>query len=105
MKNNFREKVFEAVKKIPKGKVSTYGQVALLLGKPRGAREVGWMLHSNDRTDVPCHRVVDRTGRVAPNFAFDGAKEQRRRLEAEGVKFEDELHVDMNLKAQIANLK
>lgn len=92
--DNFREKVFEVVKKIPKGKVTTYGQVALILGKPRGAREVGWMLHSNDRADVPCHRVVDRNGRLAPNFAFDGAKEQKRRLGTEGVKFKDEMHVD-----------
>ncbi len=92
---NFREKVFRQVKKIPKGKVSTYGQVALLLGKPRGAREVGWMLHSNDRVDVPCHRVVDRTGRLAPNFAFDGMAEQRRRLVNEGVKFIDKIHVDL----------
>lgn len=92
---NFREKVFSQVKKIPKGKVSTYGQVALLLGKPRGAREVGWMLHSNDRVDVPCHRVVDRNGRLAPNFAFDGMVEQRRRLVNEGVTFIDKIHVNL----------
>ena len=95
LQNNFREKVFAVVKRIPRGKVLTYGQVALLLGRPRGAREVGWMLHSNDSADVPCHRVVDRNGRLAPNFAFDGAKEQRRRLEAEGIKFAREMHVDM----------
>ncbi len=95
MKDNFREKVFRAVKKIPLGKVSTYGQVALILGKPRGAREVGWTLHSNDRIDVPCHRVVDRNGRLAPNFVFDGWKEQKRRLESEGVMFADEMHVDL----------
>lgn len=93
---NFREQVFRQVKKIPKGKVVTYGQVALLLGKPRGAREVGWMLHTNDRIDVPCHRVVDRNGRLAPNFAFDGIIEQRRRLENEGVTFIDKAHVDLD---------
>lgn len=96
MKKNFMEQVFEVVKKIPKGKVTTYGQIALMLGKTRGAREVGWMLHSNDRSDVPCHRVVDRNGRLAPNFAFDGAQEQRRRLKAEGIKFVDDMHVDLN---------
>lgn len=94
-KNNFRDQVFEAVKKIPEGKVSTYGLVALKLGKIRGAREVGWMLHSNDSADVPCHRVVDRTGRLAPNFTFDGWQEQRRRLETEDVVFVDEMHVDL----------
>lgn len=92
---NFREQVFEIVKKIPKGKVTTYGQIALMLGKTRGGREVGWMLHSNERSDVPCHRVVDRNGRLAPNFAFDGWREQKRRLEDEGVKFIDEMHVNL----------
>ena len=93
--NKFREQVFEIVKKVPKGKVITYGQIAMMLGKPRGAREVGWMLHSNNNSDVPCHRVVDRNGRLAPNFAFEGAVEQKGRLEAEGVKFVDEMHVDL----------
>lgn len=93
--------MFEVVKRIPKGRVSTYGQIALTLGKPRGAREVGWMLHSNDRDDVPCHRVVDRNGRLAPNFAFDGAQEQRRRLEAEGVEFGDNMHVDLRKSALV----
>lgn len=108
MNKNFREQVFQVVKKIPKGKVATYGQVALMLGKPRGAREVGWMLHSNDDLNVPCHRVVDRNGRLAPNFggpslksfgrqAFDGVAEQRSRLMAEGVCFRDTMHVDLKL--------
>lgn len=118
MENNFREKVFEAVKKIPKGKVTTYGEIATKLGNPRLSRQVGWALHANKSADVPCHRVVDRTGRLAPNFGgpslwsfgrrafssrgrpasgWDGAKEQRRRLEAEGVKFTDEMHVDLRV--------
>ena len=80
---NFREKVFRQVKKIPKGKVSTYGQVALLLGKPRGAREVGWMLHSNDRVDVPCHRVVGSNGDLV-GFAH-GLKKKTEMLKSEGV--------------------
>lgn len=87
--------MFEVVKSIPEGKVSTYGQLALKLGKPHGAREVGWMLHSNTSADVPCHRVVNRDGRLAPNFAFDGAEEQKRRLESEGVRFTDSMHVDL----------
>ena len=89
-KLNFREKVFGVVRAIPSGKVATYGQIALILGKTRGAREVGWMLHSNDSSAVPCHRVVDRNGRLAPNFAFNGWREQKRRLEEEGVGFRDE---------------
>ncbi len=93
---SLNEKVYQIVKKIPRGKVSTYGEIAISLGKPRAARQVGWALHANRSVDVPCHRVVDRNGRLAPNFAFDGAKEQRRRLESEGVKFADEMHVDLS---------
>ncbi|MBI3342254.1 MGMT family protein [Candidatus Curtissbacteria bacterium] len=91
---NFNEKVYQLVKKVPKGKVTTYGTIAAKLGNPRWSRQVGWALHANRSNGVPCHRVVDRTGRIAPNFAFDGAEEQRRRLEAEGVKFQDPMHVD-----------
>ena len=92
----FKDQVFEIVKKIPKGKVTTYGEIALKLGKLRGARQVGWALHQNkEGSGVPCHRVVDRNGRLAPNFAFDGAIEQKRRLEAEGVSFRDEMHVEL----------
>ncbi len=65
------------------------------LGNPRLSRQVGWALHQNKSLDVPCHRVVDRNGRLAPNFAFDGWKEQRKRLEQEGVEFVDEMHVDL----------
>ena len=98
---NFKEEVYEVVKKIPKGKVTTYGLIAQELGKPRWSRQVGWVLHQNEEGSVvPCHRVVDRTGRLAPNFAFDGAEEQRRRLIDEGVKFTDEMHVDLSLYLQ-----
>lgn len=74
------ESVYAVVKMIPKGKVATYGQIAALLGRPRGGREVGWALSGCDDPRVPCHRVVDRNGRVAPRF-----REQRARLRREGV--------------------
>jgi methylated-DNA-protein-cysteine methyltransferase-like protein len=108
---NFNQKVWEIVKGVPKGKVTTYGKIANKLqnqnprqgrGSPQAAKLqisaqlVGWALHANRSNDVPCHRVVDRNGRLAPNFAFDGAKEQRRRLEVEGVRFLDELYVDLS---------
>lgn len=92
---NLNERVWEIVKKIPQGKVTTYGAIAMKLGNPRLSRQVGWALHQNKSLDVPCHRVVDRNGRLAPNFAFDGWKEQRKRLEQEGVEFVDEMHVDL----------
>lgn len=83
------------VKKIPKGQVASYGQIARTLGT-RDARRVGWALHANkEENQVPCHRVVNKLGRLAPNFAFDGPQEQRRRLEEEGVKFLPDGRVDL----------
>lgn len=93
---NFNDKVYKIVKQIPEGRVTTYGQIALKLGNPNLSRQVGWALHANKSANVPCHRVVDRNGRLAPNFAFDGAKEQKKRLELEGVVFTDEMHVDLS---------
>ena len=76
------ESVYAVVKMIPKGKVATYGQIAALLGRPRGGREVGWALSGCDDPRVPCHRVVDRNGRLAPHF-----REQRARLRKERAAF------------------
>ena len=77
--------VYATVKMIPKGRVATYGQIAALLGRPRGGREVGWALSACDDPRVPCHRVVDRTGRLAPHFIA-----QRARLGREKVRFAGE---------------
>ena len=82
----FNEKVYEAVRKIPLGKVATYGQIALLAGNPRASRAVGWALHHNPQPIIiPCHRVVDRYGNLTKSFAFGGIEEQRRLLEDENV--------------------
>ena len=85
---SFFDKVYDMVCRIPRSKVTSYGQVALLCGNPRGARAVGWALHQNPRPgEIPCHRVVNREGRLAPEFAFGGEQEQRRLLEDEQVPF------------------
>jgi len=89
------ERVYKIVRKIPKGKVTTYGEIARVLGT-KDARKVGFALHANSDEKTPCHRVVNKDGRLAPNFAFDGAKEQKRRLLAEGVKFKDDMHIDLS---------
>lgn len=87
--NSF-EKIYEVVKRIPEGKVATYGQVALLAGNPRGSRTVGWALHVNpDPSSIPCHRVVNRFGEVSKAFAFGGENMQIMLLEGEGVEFSD----------------
>lgn len=88
------KQVYLVVKKIPKGKVATYGQIATVLGT-RDSRKIGWALHANSDPSVPCHRVVNKDGRLAPNFAFDGWREQKRRLQEEGVAFSDEVNVNL----------
>ena len=86
---SYYDKVYEVVRRIPKGKVATYGQVAALTGSPRASRAVGYALHFNPEPGViPCHRVVNRMGRVAPAFAFGGIDAQASLLRAEGVEVE-----------------
>ena len=83
-------RIYEAVKRIPKGKVATYGQVAELAGNKRMARAVGNALHKNpDPAHIPCHRVVNSKGELAAAFVFGGAGVQAGRLEAEGVHTEN----------------
>lgn len=93
---NTFEKIYEVVKSIPEGKVATYGRVALLAGNPRWARVVGYALHVNPEPGIiPCHRVVNREGRVAPGFAFGGEGVQRQLLESEGIVFETDGRIDL----------
>lgn len=83
--------VLSAVAEIPEGRVATYGQIARLIGRERYARLVGRVLSMAELYgDYPCHRVVDHSGRMAPGFT-----EQRALLEAEGVAFRQDGHVDM----------
>ena len=84
------KRIYEAVKKIPKGKVATYGQVAKMAGNPRMARAVGNALHKNpDPSTIPCHRVVNSKGELAGEYVFGGPGVQASRLAAEGVMSED----------------
>lgn len=90
------ERIYEVVRQIPKGRVATYGQVALAAGNPRWARVVGYALHVNpDPKSIPCYRVVNRDGRVSEAFAFGGANIQVELLKADGVEFLDDRHVDL----------
>lgn len=93
---NTFEKIYEVVKNIPKGKVATYGQVACLAENPHWARVVGYALHNNpDPSTIPCHRVVNREGRVAAAFVFGGGSVQRQLLEGEGIIFESDGTIDL----------
>ena len=80
------KRIYEAVKKIPKGCVATYGQVAAMAGEPKMARAVGNALHKNPDPDhAPCSRVVNSKGDLSGAFAFGGSDEQANRLRADGI--------------------
>ena len=79
-------RIYEAVKRIPYGRVATYSQVAELAGDRKMARAVGNALHKNPDPDgIPCFRVVNAKGELAGEFAFGGVGEQAKLLAAEGV--------------------
>ncbi|MBN1260030.1 MAG: MGMT family protein [Anaerolineae bacterium] len=91
MNEKFAE-VYALVRQIPPGKVATYGQIARLLGWPRGARTVGWALRALPPEEhAPWHRVVNAKGQIS---LFD-AEEQRARLETEGVVFDAQGRIDL----------
>lgn len=104
MKSNNRyldiaSKVYEYVKMIPKGKVSTYGQIAQKINQKYSLkinpRYVGLILHKNaNENEIPCHRVVNVKGKIAENFSFGGWEGQKRKLLQEGVRFRDKKHVN-----------
>lgn len=95
---SFYDKVYEQVCKIPKGKVATYGQIAVMCGSPKASRAVGYALHFNPRPGViPCHRVVNRFGGLAPAFAFGGMEVQASLLRAEGVEVDENFHVPLDV--------
>ncbi len=90
------QKIYSAVRLIPRGKVATYSQIAALAGNKNLRRYVGNALHKNPEPGViPCHRVVNAEGFCSGSFAFGGADVQQEKLEAEGVVFVDG-HVDMD---------
>jgi len=76
------ERIYEVVRRIPRGRVATYGMVAMVAGYPRAARFAGLAMHHCDDPSVPCHRVVNSSGGLAPHFVS-----QRPRLQREGVTF------------------
>jgi methylated-DNA-protein-cysteine methyltransferase-like protein len=66
MSSDFHQRVRQVIKRIPKGKVATYGQIALLAGDPRAARQVAWVLNSSSKRDkLPWHRVINSQGKIS----------------------------------------
>ena len=92
---NFFERVYDLVRSVPEGYVTTYGEIARTLGT-RDARRVGHALHANPSGDLtPCHRVVTKEGKLSESYAFGGSIEQYAKLIEEGVTFLDRTHVDL----------
>lgn len=94
-KNDLSEKIYTAVRLIPRGKVASYSQIAALMGNCNLRRYVGNVLHKNpDNARTPCHRVVNAKGFCSGSFAFGGKNIQQKKLEEEGVVFANG-HVDL----------
>jgi methylated-DNA-protein-cysteine methyltransferase related protein len=95
--SNFNDKVYQIVRKIPYGRVMTYGQIAAILGVPRAARGVGWALHLTigSKDDIPCQRVVNRFGGLASGYDWGGQVAHKADLVVEGVEVSEEFTVDL----------
>lgn len=96
MTSDFFARVYEIVKRVPAGKVVSYGDVAKAVGAPRASRQVGWALHCNPQPGIiPCHRVVFKDGSLTSGFAFGGREIQKALLESEGVEVSADFKIDM----------
>ena len=91
----FHARVHGVVRSVPAGRVTTYGDVATMLGSPRVARHVGYALAALSDPTVPWHRVINAQGCISHRGDLVRAESQRRRLEAEGVEFDARGRVDL----------
>lgn len=88
---SFFERVYEVVRQIPYGRVTSYGAIARCIGAPQSARMVGWaMNNAHDKPDVPAHRVVNRNGLLTGKHHFPGTDTMQRMLESEGLIVEND---------------
>jgi len=93
---SFKSDVITKVKSVPFGKVVSYGQVALVCGKPRGARGVGWILNSLEEAhQVPWWRVVNNLGRITIKGSIYTPEDQKRELQLEGIEVSDDFEIDI----------
>ena len=93
--DNFFERVYEIVRQIPEGKVTSYGAIAKAIGAARSARMVGWAMNaSHNLEDVPAHRVVNRIGILSGKHHFEGTNLMQQLLENEGIKVVDNQIID-----------
>ena len=87
---DFYEKVYEVVRQVPYGRVTSYGAIANYLGAPRSARMVGYAMNLSHDKDVPAHRVVNHNGLLTGKFHFAGINLMQQLLESEGVRVVDD---------------
>jgi methylated-DNA-protein-cysteine methyltransferase related protein len=93
----FQISVIDAVKKIPAGKVVSYGQIAVYLGNPQAARAVGWILRGLDTEKVPWWRVINNSGRISiKGNPYVGASDQKKHLEEEHILVTENYEIDIN---------
>ncbi len=94
-KTSFFERVYEVVRQIPLGKVTSYGAIANYLGATGSSRMVGWAMNNASKMeDIPAHRVVNRNGLLTGKHHFPGSRVMEQMLEAEGVEVRDDKVID-----------
>jgi methylated-DNA-protein-cysteine methyltransferase-like protein len=91
----YRERVYKIVRRIPRGRVMTYGQVAYILGEGYTPRTVGFVMHGADERKTPWQRVINSQGRCSTGRIVLPSDKQQRMLEREGVKFDDSGRCDL----------
>ncbi|MBV9748373.1 MAG: MGMT family protein [Acetobacteraceae bacterium] len=99
--------MYALVRRVPRGRVITYGTIARLLGDARQARQVGWALAATPRRSpaIPAHRVINARGELSGAAAFGGYAAQRKKLEADGVAFDGDGRVDLELYLWLPEIK
>ena len=98
-KNDFFQRVYDVVRTIPVGRVTTYGLIAKKLGTASSARTVGWALNAcHNDSSIPAHGVVNRNGLLSGKHHFKGFDLMKQLLENEGIKVKDDKVVDFNIK-------
>ncbi|MCY2686199.1 MGMT family protein [Salinimicrobium sp. TH3] len=97
-KISFFDRVYEVVRQIPMGKVTSYGAIAIYLGATGSSRMVGWAMNNASKMeDIPAHRVVNRNGLLTGKHHFPGSRVMEQMLEAEGVEVRDDKVIDFQL--------
>src|SRR5437762_1612343 len=93
----YRERVFKIVRRIPRGRVMTYGQIAYMLGEGYTPRTVGFVMHGADESNTPWHRVINSQGRCSTGRLVLPSDKQQRMLESEGVEFDQSGRCDLEI--------